>query len=188
MHVFAARYRLVAIPGIALAWAFLLSRIRSRTLRSLFCASLAVSMAYSAFSSPLSQHHAYTWKYALEFVERNASTDGAPVVVCSDFTESNSAAMPVGEAIKDSGLFSPLSYYKLSVPVVGLPRALNDEAMLIGSSFVRDAAERKQRFLAVAYRPSYKTLDWLAARASDTYDVRKLGVFDDIEVVEFRPK
>ncbi len=45
--------------------------------------------------------------------------------------------MPVGHAVKDSALFAPLTYYKLSVPVVGLPRALNEEAMGIVSSFCK---------------------------------------------------
>ena len=43
--------------------------------------------------------------------------------------------MPVGSAVKDTGIFSPISYYQLSVPVVALPRALNEEAMRVGSRF-----------------------------------------------------
>lgn len=60
----------------------------------------------------------------LEFVEKNASIDGATVLICSDFPESNVAPMPSGDAVKDNGYFAPLSYYKLSVPVLGLPRAV----------------------------------------------------------------
>jgi hypothetical protein len=96
--------------------------------------------------------------------------------------------MPVGSAVKDSAIFAPLTYYKLSVPVVPLPRALNDEAVRIGSQFLQDAAQRHERFLAVAFEPSYGTLEWIANNASGTYYVRELGVFDGIKVLEFEPR
>src|SRR5208282_2403291 len=188
IHVFAYRYRLVAIPGIALCWGWLVSRIDSRVLRLLFCVAVVAAATYSSFTSPFSKLHGYTWKYALEFVEKNASADGAPVLICSDFPEADVVHMPVGAAVKDSGLFAPLTYYQLSVPVVGLPRALNDEAIRVASRFLLDAAMRKQRFVFVAFGPSAKTLDWLADSASPTHNVRKLGVFEGIIVVEFIPR
>lgn len=188
IHVFVFRYRLVAIPGIALCWGLIVSRIDSSTIRSLLCVAVVASVAYWYFTSPLSRQHGYTWKYALEFVEKNASADNAPVLVCSDFREADSVPMPVGEAVKDSGLFAPLTYYKLSVPVVGLPRALNEEAMGIVSSFLQERRLRKQRFLALAFMPSYKTLEFIESSASATYSVRKLGVFDGIAVEEFTPR
>ncbi len=188
IHVFAYRYRLVAIPGIALSWAWLVSRIDSRILRLLFCLAVVVAATYSSFTSPFSKRHGYTWKYALEFVEKNASADGAPVLICSDFPESDVVSMPVGAAVKDSGLFAPLSYYQLSMPVVGLPRALNDEAIRVASRFLLQAGLRHERFLAVAAGASSKTLDWLADNASGTYYIRELGVFDEVVVVEFIPR
>jgi dolichyl-phosphate-mannose-protein mannosyltransferase len=188
IHVFVFRYRLVAIPGIALCWGLIVSRIDSSTLRSLLCVALVASVACWYFTSPLSRQHGYTWKYALEFVEKNASADNAPVLVCSDFREADSVPMPVGEAVKDSGLFAPLTYYKLSVPVVGLPRALNEEAMGIVSNFLQERRLRKQRFLALGFMPSYKTLEFIESSASGTYSVRNLGVFDGIAVEEFTPR
>lgn len=188
IHVFVFRYRLVAIPGIALCWGLLVSRISSHTLRSLFCVALVAGTAYTDFNSPDSRTHFYTWKYALEFAEKNAAADNAPVLICSDFAESNSVPMPVGAAVKDSGLFAPLTYYKLTVPVVGLPRALNSEAISIISDFLHDPARRRQRFLALAYVPSYKTLHFIESSASPTHNVHQLGVFDEIEVVEFTPR
>jgi hypothetical protein len=61
-----------------------------------------------------------------------------------------------------SGILPPLSYYQLSGPVTPPPRALNDEAMWDGSEFLQQAAQRDQRFLAMAFAQSYDTLDWLA--------------------------
>ena len=165
IHVFVPRYRLVAIPGIALCWALVISWINSRVLRLLFCITLVAATAYHSFSSPSSKVHNYTWKYALDVVERSASTNGAPILICSDLPESDHMPMPVGAAIKDSALFAPLSYYQLSGPVVGLPRTLNREAIQIGSQFLHQAAQGRERFLALAFEPSYPTLNWLANNA-----------------------
>jgi hypothetical protein len=187
IHVFVDRYRLVAIPGIALCWALIVSRIDSRALRLLFCIAIVATTAYQYFSSPFSKYHGYTWRYALEFVEQNASADNAPVLICSDLPEADHVAMPLDSA-KDSGLFAPLTYYKLSVPVVPLPRALNDEAIRVASGFLQEAAQRRERFLAVAFEPSYRTLEWVAYSASGTHYVRELGVFDGIKVLEFTPR
>jgi NADH:ubiquinone oxidoreductase subunit 6 (subunit J) len=188
IHVFVFRYRIVAIPGIALCWAWLFSRINSRVLRSLFCVAIVATTAYHYFTNPLYKHHLYTWKYALQAVEKNASIDNAPVLMCSDLPEADHMPMPVGEAVKDSTLFAPLTYYRLSVPVVALPRALNDEAISIVSNFLQAPERKRERFLAMGYEPSYKTLELIKHSASGTHYVQTLGVFDGITVVEFTPR
>lgn len=187
-NIFVARYRLVAIPGIALWWGWLLSRINSRLLRVLFCVAIVTTAAYRKFSSPDWDEHAYTWKYALELAEKNASPENAPVLICSDFPSSDYFPIPAGAAVKDTSFFTQLSYYKLSVPVVGLPRSLNNEAMRIGSAFVDEAGQRRERFLALGYRPSLETLRWLRKMAAPTYEARILGQPDGILVLEFRPR
>jgi hypothetical protein len=187
-HIFVPRYRVVAIPGIALSWAFIVSWIHSRALRLLLCTALVAATAYHSFSSPSSRVHNYTWKYALEMTEKSASADNAPVLICSDLPESDHMPMPVGSTIKDSALFAPLTYYQLSVPVVGLPRALNADAIQAGSQFLQEAAKRNERFLALAFEPSYATLDWLASNAEGTHRIRELGIFDRVKVLEFTPR
>jgi Dolichyl-phosphate-mannose-protein mannosyltransferase len=188
VHIFVFRYRLVAVPGVALCSAFAVSRINSRGLRLLFCLAFVAAAGYHYFSTRASRVDNYTWKYALAFVENNASADDAPVLICSDLPESNYMLMPAGSAAKDSAIFAPLSYYKLSVPVVALPRALNQEAVRIGSQFLEQAAQRHERFLALAYTPSYPTLAWLASNSAATHYVRRLGDFNGIKVVEFVPR
>jgi uncharacterized membrane protein len=188
IHVFVGRYRLVAAPGVALCWALILSRIDSRALRLLFCTAIVAVTAYHYFTTPSSRMHNYTWKYALEFAEKNASADNAPVVICSDLPEADYLPMPVGSAVKDSPIFTPLAYYQLTVPVVPLPRSLNDEAIRAGSQFLREAAQRHERFLALAFESSYKTLDWIASNTAATYDVHELGVFDGVKTLEFVPR
>jgi hypothetical protein len=188
IHVFVPRYRLGAVPGIALCWALVASWIDSRALRLLACTTIVAATAFIYWTTPFLRQHQYSWKYALEFVEKNASVDNAPVLICSDIPEADHMAMPVGSAIMESGILPPLSYYKLSVPVTPLPRALNDEAMRDGSRFLRQAAQRHQRFLAMAFAQSYDTLGWLAKTAAGTFDVRELGQFDGVKVLEFKPR
>lgn len=186
IHIFVDRHRLVAIPGIALCWGYGVSRFRHPAMRLLFCATAVAAMALFCLRPSVRGHHFDSWKYALEFAQNYASADDAPVVVCSDFPEADYTAMPI-ESAKSSRFFSQLSYYKLTVPVVPMPRALNDEAMRVGSQFLVEGTEKHQRFLGMAYEPSYKTLDWLAQKAAGAYHVRKLGVFDHVEVLEFVP-
>lgn len=187
-NIFVARYRLIAIPGIALYWGWLVSRIDSRWLRVLFCVAVVSTAAYRKLGSENSHQHGYTWKYALDLAEKSASPDNATVLICSDFPSSDYFPIPVGATVKDSSFFTPLSYYKLSAPVVGLPRALNDEAMRIGSDFVHQAGPRRERFLALGYRPSLETLRWLKKISAPAYEADTLGQPDGILVLEFRPR
>jgi hypothetical protein len=187
LHVFVARHRLVAIPGIALCWALALSPFRSRGVRLGFCVVLVVLTAGGYFRSPESRQHNYTWKYALEAAQKDASADNAPVLICSDFPESDYIRMPV-EGVKESRYFAQLSYYKLTVPVVPLPQDLNAEAKSDSESFLEQAALKHERFLAVGNEPSYGTLDWLAKRAGSEYSARVLGVFSKVKVMEFTPR
>jgi len=188
LHIFIGRYRVVGIAGIQLLWALVISSFRPRFLRLVFCVLLVASIAHLYFSSPLARNHGYTWKYALDAAEKNASADNSPVLICSDLPEADHEPLPVGNAAKDSNLFGQLSYYKVSVPVVPLPRTLNDTAMKLSSVFLQEAAERHQRFFAMGFVASYKTLRWIAGRASATHNVRQVGIFDGVMLLEFTPK
>ena len=188
IHVFVPRYRLASIPGIALCWALVASWIDSRALRLLICLTALATTAYIHWTKPSLRQHQYSWKYALAFAEKNASADQAPVLICSDIPEADYMTMPVGSAIEASGILPPISYYKLTVPVVPLPRALNAEAMRAGGQFLQQEEGRHQRFLALAFAQSYDTLDWLSRKAADEYSVHQAGNFDGVRVLEFTPR
>jgi len=188
IHVFIPRYELVAVPGIALSWALVASLMDSRPLR-LWCALAMVAvMASISFTSASARSHGQSWKAALAFVDKNASGDNAPVLICSGISESDYMVMPTGAAIENSGVLVQLSYYKLGDPVVPLPHSLNEQAMRLGSRFVEQEAYRHERFLAMAFAQSSRTLDWLARDAMGTDYVHELGVFDGIRVLEFVPR
>jgi hypothetical protein len=189
IHTFTYYHRLVAIPGIALCWAFVLSRFHSRILRLMFCMALVAATSYVYFTSPATRRHENSMKYAIELAQRNASVDDAPVLMCSGFVESNFAAMPSMETVRDSRYFAPLSYYQLTVPVIPLPQLINDKTIQVGSRFLQEAAQKHERFLVVADKfHSYQTLDWFADNAAATHSVQILGVFDGIEVAVFVPR
>ena len=187
IHIFVGRYRLVAIAGIALCWALAISWFESRAIRLFFGIAIVAMVAQQSYSDSTYRHHGYTWKYALDVAEKNALSDQAPVLICSDLPESDYVAMPTGN-VGDSAYFPSLTYYKLSTTVVPLPRSLNNDAMQIASRFLRDATAKHQRFLALAFQPSYKTLDWLALRSSGAYTVHSIGVYDGVEILEFFPR
>ena len=187
LHIFVHRHRVVAIPGIALYWGLMFSRVNSRAIRAAFCVAVVGTTAYQYLSSPVYRLHGYSWKYALGFAEKNASADHAPMLICSDYPEADHEPMPAENA-KESDLLAQLSYYQVSGPVIALPRTLNQEAVRVLSNFLQDPSRRQQRFLVLAYQFSYGILDWLAANTSATYDVRLLGGFDGIAVVEFKPR
>ena len=189
VHVFVLRYRLDRGP-----WNRSLLGFDDHPdqlpdiLRLLFCVMLVLPLLFiTTYTFPAIPGSTVLTpgNMPLSFVDKNASTDNAPVIIRSDLPESDYVSMPVGDAAKDSALFAPLAYYKLRVPVVALPRKLNDEALRIGSQFLQDAAKRHERFLAVAFYPSYQTLGWIISKASPTYHVHELGVFDGIKVLEF---
>jgi hypothetical protein len=185
LHVFLPRYQVVAVPGIVLSWALFASLIDSRMLRLLCSVVVVAVMASLSFTAPASRRHEQSWKAALAFVEKNASVDNAPVLICSGVSESDHMVMPTGRAIADSVVLTPLMYYKLTVPVVPLPRSLNEEAVRVSSHFL---AHQHGRFLAMASEYSHPTLEWLSGHALRTHYAHELGVLDGVKILEFVPR
>jgi hypothetical protein len=187
LHLFIPRYLLIAVPGVALGWAWLIGLIDSRILRLLFCVGFVAINAFEAFTSPFTHTHGYTWKYALEFADGNAAPDHAPLLICSDLPEADSQPMPAGPA-EESILFAPLSYYKVSAPIIPLPRSLNAEAQRQIVKFLPQAETEHRRFLVLAFVYSGRILDWVAYQTRYTHTPRLLGQFGGVWVVEYAPR
>ena len=187
LHLFVPRYLLVAVPGIALGWAWLVSLIDSRVLRLLFCVGFVALNASRAYTSPFARTHDYSWKYALQFADDNAASDHATLLICSDLPESDSHPMP-SEPVTDSIFFAPLSYYKVRAPVVALPRSLNAETQRQFTDFRRQPNGARRRFLVLAYVYSTRTIDWIAYQSQFTHAPHIFGQFGGVWVVEFVPR
>ena len=185
VHVFIPRYLLVAVPGISLCWGWLCSLIDSRAFRAFFFFAFVALCAFQAYSSPLSRRHEESWKESLAFADANAAVDHAPLLMCSPLVEADFQPMPA--IASESVLYSPLSYYKVSAPVIPLPRTLNDEAERQAKQFLLNAAREHTRFLVLAPWPSLRIVDLIAYDSRSTHTYRVLGRFDEIFVVEFTP-
>ena len=187
IRIFVSRYRLVGVMGMVLLWGVLVAVIGSVPLRLMLCMVYVPWAIFSYSSTPAAHHHSYSWKAALEYADRVARPEQAPLLICSDLPQSDFETMPAGPQV-DSELFAPLSYYKVSVPVVPLPRTLNEQAESIGRRFLFEAEAKHERFLALGYRASYPTLRWLRSLSSGKYVAHDLGDFDGVAVIEFDPR
>jgi hypothetical protein len=105
--------------------------------------------------------------------------------MCSPLVEADFQPMPA--VASESVLYSPLSYYNVSAPVVPLPRTLNAEAERQAKQFLLKAAQEHTRFLVLVPWPSLRILDLIAYDSQSTHTYRVLGRFDEIWVVEFTP-
>ena len=186
MRVFIPRYCLVAVPGAALMWGFLISWLDSRWLRGMCCLALVVWTMILYFASPLSRKHEMSFKQAHAFVNENVAQDKATVLACSAFIEANYEPLPADQN-SENALVSQFSYYPIDAPVVLLPYYLNDETVRIASPVVLAAAQRHQRFLAIGSPMCYPTLRWLTDYSAGAFTAQQIGNFDEIAVVEFRP-
>jgi hypothetical protein len=186
MRVFIPRYCLVAVPGSALTWGFLISWIDSRWLRGICCGGLVAWTMFQYFTSPLARLHEMNFKQAHAFVNANVANDKATVLTCSAFIEANFGPMPT-DLTSENALVSQLSYYPIDAPVILLPYSLNDETIRIASQAVLAAAQRHQRFLVVGSPVCYRTMGWLANYSRGAFTAQPIGDFDEIVVVEFRP-
>jgi hypothetical protein len=185
VHVFIPRYLLVAVPGMALLWAWLCCLIDSRMLRSVFCFAFVSLCVFQAYRSPMAYMHEASWKEALAFADQNVAEDRAPLLMCSPLVEADYQPMPA--AAKESVLFAPLSYYKVEAAVVPLPRTLNQESMNDVAEFLQKAPPGR-RFLMLVPWQSAGILDFLAYSSRDAFAPHLLGTFANIWVVEFVPR
>jgi len=186
LHVFIPRYLLVAVPGIALCWGWLCSVVDSRPLRATFCFTFVALCLSQAYTSPAARLHNESWKESLAYADDNAAEDHAPLLMCSPFVEGDFQQMPADP--RESMLYAPLSYYKVSARVVPLPGSLNDEAERAARQFLLKAAPEHQRFLVLAALPSLRVVDYVAYYSQSTHSPRVLATFDEIWVVEFTPR
>jgi hypothetical protein len=185
-HLLIPRYLTVAAPGSAFFWALLTSRIESKWLRQVFCVGLVAVTVFEFCASPKARQHELSFKPVHAFVNTITTPDELPVLVCSAFIESNYEPLPSDRAAENA-LISQVYYYPIQAPVLMLPMTLNEETVRIASHAVLQAAQRRQRFLAIGAPDSYKTLEWLASYAGSAFAPQIIGTFNDIVVVEFRP-
>jgi len=184
LHMFVPRYYLCAVPGIAFCWGMMVSWVDCKWLRSAFCAAIALASLAINFNPTFTAQHGYTWKFAIDAAELNTSKDHAPVLICSGIKETD--VEQVG--VYGSEDIPQLSYYPLSSPVVGLPYSLTPASRRLIDQQIQQYAAKKQRFVAMGWTPAYPVLRYMIEKSDGVYEAHRVGVFDNVAVVEFRPK
>jgi hypothetical protein len=185
IHVFLPRYRLVALPGIALCWGLLVSRLNSKLLGVVFCVALIV-FSFNELPCSTWKSHGYSWKDALEIADANAAPDRAPLLIASGLIESDFDALP--SDVENSPMFSPLTYYQVHERVVPLPRDFTPSASAQVNKFLAAAIPARQRFLVVVHGGDvWPIRDWITSVTKEYYSARAIGVYDGISVTEYVP-
>ncbi len=186
IHVFLPRYRLVALPGIALCWGLLSSQLNSKMVRVALCIGLIV-FSFDELPCSTWKSHGYSWKDALEIADANAAPDRAPLLVASGLIESDFAALPTD--VENSPMFAPLTYYKVHETVVPLPRDLKPPAVAQVNEFLATAIPTRQRFLVVVHGgDDWPIRDWITSVTKEYYSARVIGVYDGVSVTEYVPR
>jgi hypothetical protein len=186
IHVFLPRYRLVALPGIALCWGLLVGRLDSKPVRVALCIAL-ILFTFDELPCSTWKSHGYSWKDALEIADTDAAPDGAPLLIASGLIESDFAPLPTD--IENSPMFAPLTYYRVHERVVPLPRDLKPSATAQVNKFLATATPARQRFLVVVHGGyDWPIRDWITSVTKEYYSAHEIGVYDGVSVTEYVPR
>ena len=186
IHMFVGRYYLCAVPGLALCWGMMVSWIDCKWLRAGLCAGAVLATVVITYSPTFTASHGYTWKYAIDAAEKNTAQDHAPILMCSGIVDSNAATRILNA--DDAGWMAPIVYYPMTSRVLGLPYSLTPVARQEIDEFIAQQTASKQRFLAMGFMFSYDSIRYMVARSQGSFEAREIGIFDNVAVVEFRPK
>jgi hypothetical protein len=189
IHVFESRYTLVAVPGLAICWA-LLAHISPLTWGRFLLVSLLLGLgiAPQLMHGPVLDHDG-DMRGGLAFADARAQAIRGPIVLCSQFVESEGEGTPMPQDPKSSKLFSPLSYYPVHSQVVPLPRVLNNQTIYLATRFLEDSKVQSRPFVVVGVQASRPVLKWFSQQTSGTYSIQwHEPVGETYMVVEFTPR
>ncbi len=187
--VFVERYFAVALPGLALSLAYVVSGFEPAAARTILVLTLAAGAVLDR-GGPLRTlgHHAENWRDALATVNKLTDGNAMPILVHSDFVESNNPSM-----FTDPGqagfLLAPLIAYPTSGIPIPLPMDADEKALVRLESIVEQIILRGDRFILITkiYEGRYRM--WLKGRLHSTSFVdRDLGNFGTVAVYLFERK
>ena len=189
VSVFLPRYFSVALPGLALALAWVISGFQPASARTILTLVLvAGAIADRGGSLRNLPHGNENWREAMAAVRRVTGGDAIPVLVRSEFIESASPAMfnNPGQA---EFLLAPQIMYPPAGVIIPLSRLADDRAFERLESIVDQILLRGNQFVLVgATRDSSYRL-WLQGRLqSSSFSNHKLGNFGSVSVDLFERK
>lgn len=188
VHVFTARYRLCYASGLATCLGVLAGRIRPQIATRVMAVAL---LGFHLFNLPfaLTRSHTYDlgdWASALAFVDRNTATDRAPVLIRSQYIESDTLSLV---PVEDNPLFSQLSFYPSRSRLIGVGQTFGPSEVQRMEDFLRNTlVNDSRRFLLLTHtgpRPVAPLIWYLRGRLGPLTSVRTLSYFDGVSVIEF---
>ena len=178
--LFADRYFLLTIPGLALLVGWGLSRIDSR--RAQRIALLAV-FVLSAISYAKTSHTPEGWREATEAANRASGTQSIPILVHAGLIESNQISW-LNDPAKVNYLDAPLTYYPVKGTVITLPYATAPGSIDYLKRIVDGDLLRSRRFVLIAAYQSSFLRTWLDARlAAEGFTSRTLYGTGSVQTV-----
>ncbi len=185
--VFIDRYYLPYTIGLAILYAYLLASIRPYRVVTLAIIVLATIRITGVLYHWPPRHTAYRgdWAAALSYVDRNTLPDGAPVLIRSQYIESDFLPLT---PIQDNPLFSQLSSYPSTSCLIPLAASFSKNQSNQLDLFLSRTRHNTIRFLLLAFdgpRALAPLEGYLIAHIGRNGQVRELANFDGITVTEF---
>jgi hypothetical protein len=186
--VFVPRYILPYAPASALCFALVLGSLRAPLAGRVAMMLLAgmAGLILCKTSSFRQTDSRGDWGSALQFIERDTAADRAPVLIRSQFIESDH--LPVTTVV-DSPLFTPLAYYQTDARFIPLPIFLRERTMAFLHGLLREELQGRRFLLAETEVGGADSgyIEFLRGALGPSWRVRTRGDFDDFVVTEFAP-
>jgi hypothetical protein len=189
-QVFIPRYLLPYSGGLAISYALVAGSFERSLVSKAFVWTLAVLLALSLRHPSAIRHTANLgdWGAAIALVNRETSADDAPILMRSQFQESNFVAL---RPVDDNPAFCQLSYYRTRARVIPLAARFGPEGRATIDNLLDSDGLLAYRFLFVSYNGPPGSPDpflyYIEGRLGPGWRKRELGSFDAIEVTEFSP-
>jgi hypothetical protein len=189
-HVFVPRYFLPYSGGLALCLALVAGFFERRIVATVFIWTLAVIAALQLRHVTSLRHTANLgdWGAALAVINKEVLVDGAPVLMRSQFPESNFVPL---SPVDDNPAFCQLSFYRTRARVVPLPATFGPQQRAIIDDLLHSDGLLAHRFLFVSYNGPPGSpepfLYYIEGRLGPGWQIRELGKFDGVAITEFNP-
>jgi hypothetical protein len=187
-HVFVPRYFLPYAPGLALCVAIVVTSFDRHIVALAFLTGL-IAMAALPLRHPTSIRHTVNlgdWGAAVAFLNAQAAIDDVPVLMRSQYPESNFLPLT---PVEDNPNFSQLSYYATRARVIPLPASFGGQLRSLVDDLLRTTLRSTTRFLFVSYNgpPGLPQpfIAYLQGKLGPSWKVRNLREFDGVVITEF---
>jgi mannosyltransferase len=188
--LFLSRYWVCYAGGLAISCGALIGRIRPTSVAraAMLCIAFYEVSSVSTLLSTSQGHtmHRGDWASAVAFVDRNTAPDGAPVLMRSQYVESD---FNPPEPVSDNPMFSQLSRYPSRSHIIGVSASLNEPDVQSKLDSIQSSPAFGGRLLLVSFdgpRSLASLVEFMAGRLGPAFRLRSLADFDGVHVLEFR--